>query len=85
MFQEVEVRRSLPVTRKERDWPTRTALDCQFWPQLRDMGIHPVREPLTLARMMSPAPATLVISTRLKYLNPLMVNRIPPDFLHGTL
>ncbi|URE23234.1 hypothetical protein MUK42_03227 [Musa troglodytarum] len=49
------------------------------------MGIHPVREPLTLARMMSPAPATLVISTRLKYLNPLMVNRIPPDFLHGTL
>jgi hypothetical protein len=49
------------------------------------MGNHPVLDAFTLARTMSPAPATLVISTRLKYRKPLMVNRTPPDFRHGTL
>ena len=47
MFQEVEVRLSLPVTLKERDWPTKTALDCQFWPQFRPIGIQPVLDPFT--------------------------------------
>jgi|UniRef100_A0A804M6G2 hypothetical protein len=84
-FQEVEVRRSLAVTRKESAWPTRMALDCQFWPQFLDMGSHPVLAALTLARTTSPAPATFVISTRLKYRKPLMVNRTPPDLRHGTL
>ncbi|CAA7389706.1 unnamed protein product [Spirodela intermedia] len=65
-FQEVEVRWSLPVMRKEMDCPTRTALDCQFCPQLRLIGIHPVLEPFTLTRSTSPAPATFVMSTRLK-------------------
>ena len=81
----VTVRPSLRVTRKERLWPSRSALLCQFWPQLRDMGIHPVLDPFTLARTRSPAPATFVMSTRLKYLNPLIVNRTPPDFRHATL
>ncbi|CAA6654992.1 unnamed protein product [Spirodela intermedia] len=51
--------------RKEMDCPTRTALDCQFCPQLRLIGIHPVLEPFTLTRSTSPAPATFVMSTRL--------------------
>jgi len=66
MFIDVDVRRSLPVTLKERAWPTNTALDCQFCPQLRLIGIHAVLVPLTLTRTISPAPATLVIRTKLK-------------------
>ena len=63
---ETTERPSPVVTRKERAWPSRSALLCQFWPQFRDMGSHPVLELFTLARTMSPAPATLVMSTRLK-------------------
>ncbi len=66
MFHEVEERRSLPVTLKESDWPTRTEFDCQFWPQLRLKLIQPVFDPLTLTFTISPAPATLVIKTKLK-------------------
>ncbi|KAK8937037.1 hypothetical protein KSP39_PZI012486 [Platanthera zijinensis] len=32
-FHEVEVRRSLQVMHKERDWPTRMTFDYQFWSQ----------------------------------------------------
>lgn len=65
-FHEVEVRRSLPVTLKERAWPTRTELDCQFCPQFLLMGIQLVLVPFTLTLTISPAPATLVIKTKLK-------------------
>jgi hypothetical protein len=66
MFHEVEERLSLALTLKESDWPTRTAFDCQFWPQLRLMLIQPVFEPFTLTCTISPAPATLLINTKLK-------------------
>ncbi|PON38580.1 hypothetical protein TorRG33x02_243180 [Trema orientale] len=66
MFIEVEVRLSLARTRNDKAWPTKTALDCQFWPQLRLMGIHWVLLPFTLTCTISPAPATLVTKTRLK-------------------
>lgn len=70
---------------KDRLWPLRTELLCQFWPQFLDMVCHPVREPLMETEWMSPAPATLVTRTRMKYVWPLMVNLIPPFFAHGTL
>lgn len=85
MFQEVEERRSEAVTRKERDWPMRTALDCQFCPQFRLILTQSVFDPFTLTPLISPAPATLVIKTRLKYLKPFTVNLIPPIFRQGTL
>lgn len=85
MFHEVVVRRSLDVTLNDSDWPTKTAFDCQFWPQFRLRLIHSVLLPFTLAFTMSPAPATFVISTKLKYRKPLIVNLIPPCFRHGTL
>lgn len=85
MFQEVEERWSLPLTRNESDWPVNSAFVCQFWPQFLLMSIHPVFEPFTRTLTMSPAPPTLVIRTRLKKRWPLIVNRIPPCFLQGTL
>ena len=62
----VTVRPSLAVTWKESAWPSRNALLCQFCPQFLDMGCHPVREPRMETDRTSPAPATLVTSTRLK-------------------
>ena len=85
MFQDVDVRLSLPVTLNDSDCPTSTAFDCQFWPQFLLRLIHPVFDPFTLALTTSPAPATLVIRTRLKYRKPLIVNLIPPCLRHGTL
>nr|KJB73992.1 hypothetical protein B456_011G265800 [Gossypium raimondii] len=85
MFHEVEVRRSLPVTLNDRDWPTKMALDCQFWPQFLLMLVHSVFDPLTLAFTISLALATFVIRAKLKYRKPLIVNLIPPRFRHGTL
>ncbi|CAA0829793.1 Unknown protein [Striga hermonthica] len=82
---EVNVRPSLPVTLNDRAWPTRSSSDCQFWPQLHFMSIYSGFVPFTLTLTISPAPATLVISTKLKYWQPLIVNLIPPCFLHGTL
>lgn len=59
---------------------------CQFWPQLRDNCCQLLLlEPLTDTETTSPAPPTLVISTRLKYECPLIVNLIPPLFLQATL
>jgi len=84
-FHEVEERRSEAVTRKESDWPMRTALDCQFCPQFRLILTQSVFDPFTLTPLISPAPATLVTRTRLKYLNPFTVNLIPPIFRQGTL
>lgn len=84
-FHEVEERRSEAVTRKERAWPMRTALDCQFCPQFLLILTQSVFDPLTLTPLISPAPATLVIKTRLKYLKPFIVNLIPPSFRQGTL
>ena len=85
MLLEVELRPSEVLTRKERDWPTRIALDCQFCPQFRLRPNQPVLLPLTLTIWTFPAPATLVTSTKLKYFDPLIVNLIPPFFLHGIL
>lgn len=84
-FHEVEERRSEAVTRKESDWPMRTALDCQFCPQFLLILTQSVFDPFTLTPLISPAPATLVTRTRLKYLNPFTVNLIPPIFRQGTL
>ncbi|KAK8921378.1 hypothetical protein KSP39_PZI019998 [Platanthera zijinensis] len=53
MFHEVEVSWSLSVTQKERDWPTRTTFNCQFWPQLRVINNHPVFVPFTLTFTIS--------------------------------
>lgn len=59
---------------------------CQFWPQFRDMACHVLLpEPLMDTDTTSPAPATLVMRTRLKYEWPLIVNLIPPLFLQETL
>ncbi|KAL0720889.1 hypothetical protein Bca4012_035488 [Brassica carinata] len=63
----------------------RTALDCQFCPQFRLILTQSVFDPLTLTPLISPAPATLVTKTRLKYLKPFIVNLIPPSFRQGTL
>lgn len=75
----------LVVTFKERAWPFRYELLCQFWPQFLDMACQLVLEPFIETLTTSPAPPTLVISTRLKYECPLIVNLTPPVFLHGTL
>ncbi|MFS7999712.1 hypothetical protein Hanom_Chr12g01169671 [Helianthus anomalus] len=49
------------------------------------MGTHPVFEPFIATAVTSPAPPTFVISTKLKYECPFIVNLIPPFFIHGTL
>jgi hypothetical protein len=66
-------------------WVVRSLLACQLAPQFRDMVIHPVDEPLICTALMDPGPATLKMSTSLKYLLPLMVNRTPPLLEHDTL
>lgn len=76
---------SLVVIWKERDWPSRKPLLCQFCPQFRDIGCQSVFVPLMETEITSPAPATLVMSTRLKNEWPFIVNLIPPVFMHGTL
>jgi hypothetical protein len=77
MFQEVEVLWSLPVTLKERLWPTKTVLHCQFWPQFLDKGIHPVWLPFTLTLTRCPVPDTFVMRTKL--------NLTSPSLTHDTL
>jgi hypothetical protein len=48
-------------------FPLRYAIECQFAPQLRAMGIQFVEsELITAIDLMEPAPPTLVTSTRLK-------------------
>jgi hypothetical protein len=79
------VRPSLEVTLNERLCPSRWELLCQFWPQFLDIGCQLVFEPLMETAVTSPAPPTLVISTRLKYEWPLIVNLMPPFFWQGTL
>ncbi|EPS61820.1 hypothetical protein M569_12971 [Genlisea aurea] len=66
-LQLVRVLPSLVVTWKERAWPSRKPLLCQFWPQFRDMGCHPDDlDPLIATEWTSPAPPTLWTRTRLK-------------------
>lgn len=76
---------SLVVTWKDRAWPLRLELLCQFWPQFLDIACHPVFDPLIETEWTSPAPATFVTRTRLKYECPLIVNLIPPFLWQGTL
>lgn len=49
------------------------------------MGSQPVLEPLTLTVTMSSLPATLLISTEMKILEPVIVNRIPSSLVHFIL
>ena len=49
------------------------------------MACHFVLDPLMETLWTSPAPPTLVISTKLKYEWPFMVNLIPPFLMQGTL
>lgn len=81
----VRVIPSLLVTSNERGWFCSKALTCQFWSQFLLMGSQPVLEPLTLTVTMSSLPATLLISTEMKILEPVIVNRIPSSLVHFIL
>lgn len=78
---------SLVMALKESACPFMLLLpvNCHIDPQLRDMGSHGVLEPLMYICCTSPAPATLVTSTRTNQGFPLMVKRIPPNLMQGTL
>jgi len=82
---ETTCRPSLVVTMNDKVLPTKLAPDCQFWPQLRVIWIHAPVPPRMETAVTSPAPATLVTSTKSNQGFPLMVNRIPPLLMHGTL
>ena len=76
---------SLVVTMKDKSWPQRFALLCQFWPQFLAIGCHPVIVPFIDTAWTSPAPPTFVMSTRLKKAWPLTVKWIPPFLLQVIL
>jgi hypothetical protein len=67
------------------DWRFKCALDCQLAPQFLDIDIQPVFDPFMDIDLIEPLPPTLVIRTSSKYSRPLIVNRTPPRFKHGTL
>lgn len=60
-------------------------VNCHIDPQLRFIASQGVLLPLMYICCTSPAPATFVTSTNINQGFPLMVNRIPPAFKHGTL
>lgn len=78
---------SLVMALKESACPFMLLLpvNCHIDPQLRDMRSHWVLEPLIYICCTSPAPATLVTRTRINQGFPLIVKRIPPDLMQGTL
>lgn len=81
----VTVRPFPVVTMNERLCPFMLMLVCQFWPQLRHMGCHPVLEPLIFTASMLPSPPTFVMSTKTKNWCPFTVKCMPPDLLQETL
>lgn len=83
---EVENLPSLALTLKVNDSPTNIALVSHFWPQFRFNSVHfSLSVPFTCTPVISPAPPTFHTLTRLKYGFPVIVYRIPPCLLHGTL
>nr|CAB3483831.1 unnamed protein product [Digitaria exilis] len=82
---EVALRWSLVITLNVSDSSVRSSPVCHTCPQLRLSSVHLTRLlPFTDIAATSPAPPTLVTSTMLKYLLPVMVYRMPPCFRHGT-
>ncbi|CAN1765431.1 hypothetical protein LINPERHAP1_LOCUS9631, partial [Linum perenne] len=75
----------LVVALNDSSCPWSTPFACQFCPQFLAIGIHLVFDPFTDIATTSPAPPTLLTSTRLKYVLPVIVNLIPPFLLQATL